>query len=62
MILRRMDPLKPIMSGAIIGTLTQSKFYQLNLHQNIYVYHRTIEKYPTERDKEHRFGQFRRQS
>ena len=28
MVLRRMDQLKPIMSGAIKGTLTQSEFYQ----------------------------------
>jgi hypothetical protein len=61
MVLRRMDQLKLIMSGAIKGSLTQSEFYQRNRHhKNILVYHRTIEEYPTERGKEHRFGRFRR--
>ena len=61
MVLRRMDQLKPIMSGAIRGTLTQSEFYQRNRdRKNVLVYRRNIEEYLTERGKEHRVGRFRR--
>ena len=50
MVLRRMDQLKPIMSGAIRGTLTQSEFYQRNRdRKNVLVYRRNIEEYLTER-------------
>jgi len=50
MVLRRMDQLKPIMSGAIKGTLTQSEFYQRNRdRKNVLVYRRNIEEYLTER-------------
>ena len=56
-----MDQLKPIMSGAIRGTLTQSEFYQRNRdRKNVLVYRRNIEEYLTERGKEHRVGRFRR--
>ena len=61
MVLRRMDQLKPIMSGAIRGTLTQSEFYQRNRdRKNVFVYRRNIEEYLTERSKEYRVGRFRR--
>ena len=61
MVLRRMDQLKPIMSGAIKGTLTQSEFYQRNRdRKNVLVYRRNIEEYLTERGKEHRVAIFRR--
>ena len=61
MVLRRMDQLKPIMSGAIRGTLTQSEFYQRNRdRKNVLVYRRNIEEYLTERGKEHRVPRFRR--
>jgi hypothetical protein len=56
-----MDQLKPIMSGAIKGTLTQSEFYQRNRdRKNVLVYRHNIEEYLTERGKEHRVGRFRR--
>ena len=61
MVLRRMDQLKPIMPGAIRGTMTQSKFYQRNPdRKNVLVYRRNIEEYLTERGKEHRVGRFHR--
>jgi len=61
MVLRRMDQLKPIMSGAIRDTLTQSEFYQRNRNRkNVLVYRRNIEEYLTECGKEHRVGRFRR--
>ncbi|HAY90778.1 hypothetical protein N9Y61_02100 [Paracoccaceae bacterium] len=56
-----MDQLKPIMSGAIRDTLTQSEFYQRNRdRKNVLVYRRNIEEYLTECGKEHRVGRFRR--
>ena len=61
MVLRRMEQLKPVMSGAIKGTLTQSEFYQRNRdRKNTLVYRRNIEEYLTARGKEHRIGRFRR--
>jgi len=61
MVLRRMDQLKLIMSGAIRDTLTQSEFYQRNRdRKNVLVYRRNIEEYLTECGKEHRVGRFRR--
>ena len=61
MVLRRMDQLKPIMPGAIRGTMTQSEFYQRNPdRKNVLVYRRNIEEYLTERGNEHRVGRFRR--
>jgi len=56
-----MDQLKPIMLGAIKGTLTQSEFYQRNRdRKNVLVYRHKFEEYLTERGKEHRVGRFRR--
>ena len=61
MVLRRMEQLKPVMSGAIKGTLTQSEFYQRNRdRKNTLVYRRNIEEYLTARGKEHRICRFRR--
>ena len=60
MVLRRIDRLKSIMSGATKGTLTRSEFYQRNRdRKNVFVYRRNIEEYLTERGKEHRIGRFR---
>ena len=60
MVLRRVDRLKSIMSGATKGTLTRSEFYQRNRdRKNVFVYRRNIEEYLTERGKEHRIGRFR---
>ena len=56
-----MDQLKPIMSGAIKGALTQSEFYQRNRdRKNVLVYRHKIEEYLTKRGKEHRVGRLRR--
>lgn len=61
MVLGRMEQLKPVMSGAIKGTLTQSEFYPRNRdRKNTLVYRRNIEEYLTARGKEHRIGRFRR--
>jgi hypothetical protein len=49
-VMRRMDVLKQIMGGAIMGTLTARQFYKMTrTRQDIYLYRKNIEGYLAER-------------
>jgi len=53
LVLRKMNVLKPIMAGAIKGSLTQRQFYKLiRNRKDIYLYRQNIETYLTERNRE----------
>jgi pimeloyl-ACP methyl ester carboxylesterase len=60
LVLRKMDALKPIMAGAIKGSLSPRQFYKIiRSRKDIYLYRQNIESYLTERDREQWIPMFR---
>jgi len=60
-LLRRIDYLKPVMHGAVTGTLDISAFYKAaRARRDLYIYRLSIEAYLMERDQEARMLRFRR--
>ncbi len=60
LLLRKMDVLKPIMSEAFAGTLSEQGFYRMiRARKNIYLYRQNIEAYLAERGLERWIPMFR---
>ncbi|PIE09767.1 MAG: hypothetical protein CSA72_10665 [Rhodobacterales bacterium] len=61
LLLRRMERLKPVMAGAINGTLTEAEFYSLiRARKDLYVYRRAMEEHLADRGRDSLIPQFRK--